>query len=475
VLNASCSHGEAAPKSVSTGKGKQRPSAGDGGTGSAGSRSERPDGGPILPRADEEVVLPFLGPAVTRRLTIKADPGVLDVHFSVDTTSSIGDEIDELQAALQSTVVPGLQSRVASVSFGVSKFADFPKPPFGSPGEGGLAADQPFVLLTPVTSEIATVASAVARLDQPLNEGGDVPEAGAEALWQIATGKGYMNAGRTLIAPFNGQPAAGGGRGGGVGFREGALRVVLHITDAPSHMPGDYGSDFPGTHSLSDAGNALNAIGAKLIGIVSGACGSTSASAGCDPDLHARARGDLEQVALATGALGAAPSGGKCPNGVGGKPVPSAAGQCPLVFDVDTVGAGLSSALVDAIVALVDGVRFHTVSGETSADPIGFVAAVEPVSDKPAAGETPPTLADLLPKGKPDGKLDSFVDVRSKAELAFDVLLQNDRIAPTDVDQVFRATVQIVGDGLILQERTLRIRIPGGDRLAPDFQADGGG
>jgi hypothetical protein len=425
-------------------------------------RSPRPDGGAILPAADEEVVLPFYGPPISRRITIKADPGLLDVHFSVDGTSSITDEINELQMALDRKVVPQLEARVANVSFGVSRFEDFAEPPFGAPG------DQPFLLLTPITSEVTVVSSAVARLDQPLGDGGDVPEAGAEALWQIATGKGYTLAGRQLIAAYDGKAAVGGGKGGGVGFRDGALRVVLHITDAPSHTPADYGGAFPQTHSLSEAGQALHAIGAKLIGIVSGACSDATPKLGCDAKLHAQARSDLEQIAVLTGALGMPPSSGMCPNGVGGKPLPSVDDLCPLVFDVDPAGGGLSDALLDAIVGLVDGTRFERVSAEPSEDPIGFVKDVVPVQvTQSDSSEPPPTIADLLPEPKPDGRPDSFVQVRSRADLAFDVELRNDRIAPSEVDQVFRAVVRIAGDGVILEERTLRIRVPAADRLVP--------
>jgi hypothetical protein len=444
-----CSAKAPGAPAVSTGKARPGPSSADGGPGGLLVRSARPDGGAILPAADEEVVLPFHGPVISRRIAIKADPGMLDVHFSVDGTSSMTDEINELQMALDHKVVPQLEARVSDVSFGVSRFEDFPEPPFGSPG-----VDQPFVLLTPITSELSVVSSAVARLDQPLGNGGDVPEAGAEALWQIATGKGYQLASKQLIAPFNGNAAVGGGKIGGVGFRDGALRVVLHITDAPSHAPADYGGAFPLTHSLSDAGKALQALGIKLIAIVS----------------SAQARSDLEPVALLTGAVGMPPSTstGTCPNGVGGKPLPSVDGHCPLVFDVDPAGSGLSDALVDAIVGLVDGTRFQSVSAEPTEDPIGFVKDVVPVDvTQTETGEPPPAIADLLPVSKPDGKPDSFVQVRSRADLAFDVELRNDRIAPSDVDQVFRAVVRIAGDGVVLQERTLRVRVPAGSRLVP--------
>jgi hypothetical protein len=472
-----CGQGKAPPPGVSTGRAATGGAQDAGGrAGNASTRSARLDGGAILPIADEEVVLPLNGPIVRRRIVVEADPGVLDVHFSVDATASIGQEIDQLQQDLTQSIVPQLQKRVANVSFGVSKFEDFPAPPFGSAGNTGTgqAADKPFVLLTPITSDVSAVASAVGRLDQPLGEGGDVPEAGAEALWQIATGKGYSLNGAQLIAPYDGRAASGGGSAGGVGFRPGALRVVLHITDASSHTPEDYGNVFPRTHTLTEAGMALLAIQAKVVGIVSGACDPAAAPMTCSDTLHQLARADLEQVALLTGAVGPEPSSGKCPNGIAGKAVPSSGGQCPLVFDVDAVGAGLSGALVDAIAGLIDGVRFMVVTGDASDDPLGFVQSVEPVVTSSSADAPAPMTADLLPKQAPDGHPDSFVQVSARAELAFDVALRNRHIAATDVDQSFRAVVQIVGDGLIIAERTLRVRIPAGGSILAPPDADGG-
>ena len=64
-----------------------------------------------------------------------------------------------------------------------SRFEDFPGSPFGSPGnDHGALPDAPFQLLTPLTSDIALISSAVALLDRPLGFGGDNAESGAEAL-----------------------------------------------------------------------------------------------------------------------------------------------------------------------------------------------------------------------------------------------------------------------------------------------------
>jgi hypothetical protein len=438
----------------------------------------RPVAGSILPSADEEIDLAFGAAPAHYAIEVEADPGVLDVHFSVDTTGSIDAEIDELQREMARTIAPGLRKRVQSVSFGVSRFADFPRSPFGSAGDDREAADTPFALLTPLTSSLTRVTSALAHLDQPLDNGGDIPEAGAEALWQIATGAGYRLAGTWLIAPYDEPAEEGGGTAGGVGFRAKALRVVLHVTDAPSHTPADYAGVFPGTHDMTEAAGALTAIQAKLVSIVSGACSGTSRDdLDCAKELYARARSELERAALFTGAVGQAPDHGMCPHGIASAPVPAKDGTCPLVFDVDSHGHGLSDAILDGIVGLLDGIRFGVVTGNAEDDPIGFVQGVSPAPTK-GQREQEAKTADLLPEDAPDGVVDSYVEVRSKTSLLFQVTLQNDRIRSTDVDQLFRVVVEIEGDGVTLERRTLRIRVPRGSSLAPDLDAgspeDGG-
>jgi hypothetical protein len=456
-------------KAPPPGSGRNRTQDGgdDGGTGrpARDAGSPRPMGAAVLPPADDEIVLAFGAPAERYSLEVDAEPGVLDVQLSIDTTSSISAEIDTLQQDLHEHVVMRLRERVADASFGVSQFEDFPIFPFGSAGSNNSRPDTPFRLLTPITSDSARVTNAVAGLDKPLGRGGDIPESGAEALWQIATGAGYEHDGETIIEPWSGRAAPGGGNGGGVGFREGALRVVLHVTDAASHSPFDYGSAFPGTHGLEEAAEALHAINAKVIGIVSDACL-------CDNPPYLAARHELESLALATRAVSASNDDGKCPYGLNGALLDSVDGECPLVFDVSDEGEGLSSTVVDAIVELVDGVRFERVSGRAGDDPLGFVERIVPREVKQ---DDPPEIADLLPEGEPDGEPDTFVHASGRAKLRFDVELRNTRIAPLDVDQRYRAVVEVVGDGLILVQRTLRIRIPAATAIAPPRTPRDGG
>lgn len=403
----------------------------------------RPDGGPRLPPADREVVLRYFGEPAIEPLEVEGEVGRLDVFFSVDTTGSFGGEIDNLQSELRTFIVPELRARVDDVAFGVGRFEDFPSPPFGDVG------DRPFALGAAITTDEARVASAVAALDQPLGNGGDVPESGAEALYQIATGVGYPG----YIPAYSGRAARGGGTLGGVGFREDALRVVVHVTDAPTHEPADYEESFPGTRSRAEAMEALEALGVRTLGIASSAA----------------ARADLEALAIGTGAV-VDPIGGECRTGVDGRTRAPRDGVCPLVFDVRPDGSGLAVATVDAIADLLSTVRYAEVWGETD-DALGFVRSIEALDAEPPPGVDAPARADRRPAG--DAIDDTFLDVGPGTRLRFRAHLRNETIPPADYDQIFNLVLEVVGDGVTLLSERVRVIVPRG-RLDAGTGADGG-
>jgi hypothetical protein len=410
---------------------------------------EGPDGGGqgtrgalVLPEADRTLDLPYLGPEVRHRIEIAVKPARLDVHLSVDTTASFGGEIDQLQRDLTSKVIGGLTSSAGEVAFGVSRLEDFPVAPFGSEG------DAPFVLLTPITPDLGEIKSALSGLE-PLGVGGDLPEAGYEALYQVATGAGYERDGVVYVEPFR------GGGEGGVGFREGSLRVVVHATDAESHVPAEYDPIFPGTRGEEDVLAALHAVDARLVGIAG----------------DEGARQALVRLALGTGAV-VPPEGGACPTGVDGAPYPPVGGVCPLVFDVLPSGAGLSDALLDALSRLLDSVVYELVRGTHGEDRLGFVRRIEAAEAIVPDGTIDPTRVDLE---EPVGVDDAFAGAHTGVTLAFDVVLQNTALPAQDYDQIFRVSVAVRGDDQTLAEETLRIRVPGEGAQQPlDDAGDGG-
>ena len=238
--------------------------------------------------------------------TPTVDCTIADVLFLMDTTGSMSGEITQIQARLGDTIIPGLATEIADVRFAVASHDDFPVGGYGSLG------DTPFRLVQPITASVPTTQSAVNSLFA--SGGADAPESQVEALFQAATGAG--------IGSF--VPAHGGCAGGsGIGypcFRPGATPIILLFTDADFHngpvgaFP--YSGVFPTPHTYAQAVSALNAIGAKVLGLMSGIA----------------ARDDLLAIARDTGAV--------------------AADGTPIVFDIGSDGRSLGVDVVRAVQTL---------------------------------------------------------------------------------------------------------------------------
>jgi hypothetical protein len=202
-------------------------------------------------------VLPPLGPLQDAPLVFD-DTGIdrADLAINVDTTGSMGEEIANLRASLSNVIIPGVQGAIPDPAFAVSSFEDYPVDPFGDPGFG----DLPFRLGTAITTNGATAQAAVNGLTT--RNGVDLPESGIESLYQIATGAGTAWTGGST-PPFTGTGI------GGVGFRNDSLPIIVHVTDAISHVPDDYVTVDPSITAVSsaDARTALSSIGARVITI----------------------------------------------------------------------------------------------------------------------------------------------------------------------------------------------------------------
>jgi len=410
-----------------------------------------------VPTWDLTVILPYDGPEQTPTFTVTASAGRVDVHMLIDTTGSFNGEIIELQRALLTTVIPGLRSRIQSVTTGVSAFQDMPFEPFGA------SSDVPFRLLTAQTTDYASVAAGVRRLNNPLGMGGDRPEGWIEGLYQVATGMGLSVGGRVLVPPFQRQNLPDTGTVGGVGFRANSTRVVVLVTDAPPHDAMEYGATVPTAHSWAQTQSALRTLGARVVGIASA------------PD----ARNNLEIVATATGAV-ASPIGGRCETGLNGTTRAPVSGMCPLVYEIAPDGTGLSRTIVDSIARLLDAAVFREAHGTSQDDTQGFLRAIEAASAVPALMSPAPGREDRLPAGMLDGVSDTFTSVYSRTQLTFRLHLQNRSVIEGEFPQVFFLRVLVTGDGTILREVTVRVIVPegpkdGGRDGSRDAVGEGGG
>ncbi len=394
------------------------------------------DPGSTVPADDFFFVLPYLGPGDTGDLSFSTDLRQADVFFSVDTTGSFGGEIAAIQNSIQTTIITGVGAIIPNPAFGVGRFEDFPLDPFG------LAGDEPYQLLQAPTADPALVAAAVDALP-PAAGGLDIPEAGYEALFQWATGAGF---------PSFGLPPFAAGDIGGAGFRADSLPIIVHITDARSHLPVEYAPFTADAHGEADAMAALNGIGARMIGINSLENTGTAE----DP------RAQLEALAVATNAL-IPPSGGVCATGVDGSPLApvDVAGtpMCPLVFDVHPDGTGLGALIVDAIgqlaslgtldISALAAGRLQGENGEvippgtTTAD---FITSITPVPPAP-------------PGSMIDG--DVFRNVTTGSTVVFRLDVFNDFVPEIAVDQLFTIDVEVLGDAVtVLDVRRVYVIVP---------------
>ena len=91
------------------------------------------------------------------------------------------------------------------------------------------------------------------------------------------------------------------------------------------------------------------------------------------------------------------------------------------------------------------------------ADRLGFIESFEATSSTTLPGVDAPTRRDTPPL---DGVFDAFEDVRGGTELTFTLGLRNVLLREQDHEQVFRITVRVVGDGVVLIEETIRVIVP---------------
>jgi hypothetical protein len=231
-------------------------------------------------------VLPPLDPPQMAPLLFSdTDIDRADVAFDVDTTGSMGEEIANLRTSLSNTIIPGVRAQIADSAFGVAYFEDYPVTPFGDAASG----DVPFRLLQRITTNAAAAQAGVNAL--VTRNGLDLPESGLEGLYQVATGAGTAWPGGSVAAfnpATNRVPGVADGDLGGVGFRQDAFPVVVHITDATAHQRADYQAVSAGITAADTPVvlNALDALGARVVGIANSrlpndphapVCGHTSA------------------------------------------------------------------------------------------------------------------------------------------------------------------------------------------------------
>jgi len=344
-----------------------------------------------------------------------------DIVFLLDTTGSMGTVISNMSSEFGG-IVSTLSTTIPDAQYGFASYDDYY---FGGYGGSG---DLPFVLEQQVTSDQTRVQSAINSVSA--YGGSDGPESGMEALYQALTGAGYdQNCNGVYDAstdvrphvasssdPFNGtggesysSATVGGGDRGGMGFRDGALPVIVYATDNYLRDPAaGYGSP-GGCHfdaTGADVVDAANDVGAFLIGV-----GTASYPIA-----------QMNNLADATGSYADT-------NGDG-------IANDRLVFQYTSGGSsGFRSTITSAIEDLVSSVHFDEISLEIEGDEWGFITDIQP------------STVDL--DGAVNGETLTFT-------LSF-----LGTVAASDQDQYYNLTLNILGNGTtLLDSQDIVIVVP---------------
>ena len=171
--------------------------------------------------------LPYGGPAEIDPLDVSVQVRTADIYFLMDTTGSMGGEIDNLRTGLRSGTFAGcsggiigaIRCTIPDAWFGVGYHDDYPVSPYGS------SVDRVYQNLQDITGNLAATETAVGNL--VLHNGNDGPESQTQALWAIATGGG--------LGPYLSARSCSGTRWGYPCFRAGTIPIVILFTDAPFH------------------------------------------------------------------------------------------------------------------------------------------------------------------------------------------------------------------------------------------------
>jgi len=384
-------------------------------------------------------------------LVFSTDIRQADVFFAVDTTASMGGEIDNLVSSLSLDIIPAVETEIPDVWFGVGGFDDYPVGTYGEPG------DRPFYLEQVMTPTTAEAQAAVERLTT--HHGEDIPESHLSALTAIATGGGLD----MYVEP---QASCGAGEVGYPCFREHSIPIIVLITDAPFHNgpsgdnPYDAGVLGFSAPAYADTRDALNAVHAKVIGVNSGSSpaavhlqqlatdtgtvdisgntlvfqiASTGVGLGTQVVTAIRTLANQVPIDIATEPEDDA-SDFRCLDGAG-EPAACCPGPAPC--------SGHSSVPVDAVLAFVDRIVPNLAGGVEDPENPGRICVGGLDVDNPAD----PTY---------------FINVTPGTTVCFDIYaLRNETVPAVSEPQLFRALIHVIGDMVtILDTRDVYFLVP---------------
>lgn len=383
------------------------------------------------------------------KLTLAAGGGLYkaDVAIVMDTTGSMGGSINDLVTSLIGKILPELRSRIPDVAFGLVEHKDYPISPYGDP------SDLPVKLHREITTDAESIRTALASL--VAGGGNDLAESQVPAMFHALTGAEIKWS--TGSVPKHETPK---GRLGALGFRPGAMPIVVLVTDIHWHeaLTEPYSSTaVPEAVTRDQLADAFNALNARFINI-------TQARSSIDTELQPNWLSDKTNTNVPVAAFQNACGAGKCCTGVSGAardPLPD--GRCRLNY-LHEGGLGVSSSLINGISGLSVGTSFDVTAKITAAESgpnvTSLVASVTPVA---AGDKSAGCVAHEVKDTNADGTPDTFVNVPVTDNVCFEVTLaQNTKVPAAVAPTVTWAYLDLIGNPgqVLLDRRAVMIVVP---------------
>lgn len=214
------------------------------------------DESPISPSLVTVVIFPNSSHDVDKCVETPEVPPTPDIMILFDTTGSMDDDIATAQAKL-ADIITAVEAETSDPQFGVAIYEDFPL-------VWGLNGNVAYDLLQSMTDNTVAVTAAINSLSTFPGSGGDTPESGYEALYQLLTG-----AGRNLLDGGGGGPDGDFDDPGEIapgldaGFRTNSSKVILIVGDAAFHDAGapPTSLQFPTGYPGASEADVLGALG----------------------------------------------------------------------------------------------------------------------------------------------------------------------------------------------------------------------
>jgi hypothetical protein len=357
-------------------------------------------------------------------LVFTTDLQFADVYFVLEKSATMENVNVNLASGLRETVVPGIVAAIPHAQLGVAGFADCPS---------NRAYADAVRNYQDVTADVDAVQSAIDTIVAEPPAGPDEPF--TSTLWVIATGD---TAPFADYAPEYFEPhprrCADASAIGWPCFRPGAVPILVQTGNE------GWEADALCTphKTTAEAVAAMNAIGARYIGISAGAL----------------LRAAMEEVATGTGSVD-----------VDGN---------PLVFVINPLGTGVGEQVVEAVETLATQVPID-ISAEAvdrvdgpgdTVDATVFIQRIVPSEAGGVADPRDPTRVCVggleTTDADADTWADAFVDVLPGVVVCFDIFAaSNVTVPPAREPQLFTADVNVLGDRVtILDTRLVYFIVP---------------